>query len=63
VVSVRALTVAFHAHWSEGDIFGARDCAKWRAQKYYLQRACELLERPKYVYARYIGGFLDATLF
>jgi hypothetical protein len=24
-----ALAVAFHARWSEGAIFNARDCAKW----------------------------------
>jgi hypothetical protein len=31
-VGVRALAVAFHARWSESDIFGPRDCAKWRVQ-------------------------------
>jgi hypothetical protein len=31
--------------------------------KYYLQHARELLERPKYAYAWYIGGFWGAALF
>jgi hypothetical protein len=40
VVGVRALAVAFYARWSEGGIFGARDCAKWRARN-IIYNACD----------------------
>jgi hypothetical protein len=53
-VALRALVVAFAARWSEGGIFGARDCKNNAHLKiiYTSRILARLLERLKHALAR-----------